>query len=209
MLPDVTEFCRLVLLRHPELDEAHRGRAVGAAPASLSRRGRAQVADWLRALKPITLDAIYAADVPQCDQPAQAIAAEKGVTVVLERRLRDQSMGEWQGRPWDELVHEDPDGLREFFQAFGEITPPGGESLGTAVERMLSWWTEIASDSIGKTYAIVLPGSLMSGFTAAMIGMRLSRGLSLDVPHGGIGILDVFGNGVRLTSWNPAGLAAE
>ena len=43
VLPEPTDFCRLWLFRHPELDPAHAQCAVGDGPADLTRRGRAQV----------------------------------------------------------------------------------------------------------------------------------------------------------------------
>jgi hypothetical protein len=62
---------------------------------------------------------------------------------------------------------------------------------------------------VGKSLAVVLPGSLLSGFTAAMLGMRLSRCMSLNVPHGGLGVLDVFQNGVRIATWNPGAVSGR
>jgi broad specificity phosphatase PhoE len=66
----------------------------------------------------------------------------------------------------------------------------------------MGWWNEAGKNFAGKTIAIVGPGSVLSGFTAAMLGMRLSRCISLHLPHGGVGVLDVFANGVRLSAWN-------
>ena len=54
-----TDFCRLFLFRHPELDPAHAERAVGAGPADLSRRGRAQILHWLELLKPVDVSRNY------------------------------------------------------------------------------------------------------------------------------------------------------
>ena len=51
--------------------------------------------------------------------------------------------------------------------------------------------------------------ALLTGFTAAMLGMRLSRCVSLNLPHGGLGVLDVFQNGVRIASWNPDALRPD
>lgn len=206
VLPEPTDFCRLWLFRHPELDAAHAERAVGDGPADLSRRGRAQVLRWLELLKPVAIGAVWASPQPQCQGPARAIAEAQQQEANVEPRLRDQHMGRWQGRVWRDVMHDEDGAVRTFFAEFGEAKAPGGENLGDAVERMLSWWTELMPKVAGKSIAVVLPGSLLSGFAAAMLGMRLSRCLSMNLPHGGLGILDVFQNGVRIAAWNPDAL---
>lgn len=207
MLPDPEDFCRLILLRHPELAADHQHRAVGSGAAELSRRGRAKVLDWLQVLEGVQVDAVFAADVPQCREPAQAIATQKGLELGLDARLLDQQLGEWQGRPWDEIAQQNPERLRDFFAEFGEHLPPGGESLGQSLERVLGWWKDQAPTGAGRTLAVVLAGALISSFTAAMLGMRLSRSISLTLPHAGIGILDVYANGVKLAAWNVEALS--
>ena len=206
VLPDPTDFCRLWLFRHPELDPEHAQRAVGDGPADLSRRGRAQVLRWLELLKPIAIAEVCSSPQPQCSGPARAIAESQQKEVVVEPRLRDQVMGRWQGRAWSDVMRDEDGAVRTFFSEFGDAKAPGGESLGDAVERMLGWWTERMPSLAGKSLAVVLPGSLLSGFAAAMLGMRLSRCLSLNLAYGGLGILDVFENGVRIAAWNPDGL---
>lgn len=204
-----TDFCRLWLFRHPELDAAHAERAIGAGPADLSRRGRAQVLRWLELVKPAAIAAVHSSPQPQCLGPARALAEARGQEVRADDRLRDQEMGRWQGRAWSEVMRDEDGAVRTFFAEFGESQAPGGESLGQGVERVLSWWTETMPGVAGKELAVVLPGSLLSGFAAAMLGMRLSRCLSLYLPHGGTGVLDVFQNGVRIASWNPDAVLAE
>lgn len=202
MLPEVGDFCRLILLRHPELSDASANIAVGSGPAELSRRGRQRVVEWIELLKETTIDTVIASDQPQSSQPAAALGRERGLEVGQEARLRDQDMGAWQGRSWEELVQADSGRVKQFFEHFAETVPTDGESLGQAVERVFAWWNEVSSENAGKTLAVVTAGSVIAGFTAAMLGMRLSRCLSLSLPHGGVGVVDVFGNGVRLTAWN-------
>ncbi len=208
MLPEPTDFCRLFLLRHPELDAAHAECAIGDGPAELSRRGRAQVLQWLSRLKPVPIAAVYSSPQPQCHGPARALAEARQMEALAEPRLRDQAMGRWQGRAWREIVREEEAAVMAFFGEFGEARPPGGETLGDAVERMLGWWAEARGGALGKSLALVLPGSLASGFAVAMLGLRLSRGIALQLPHGGIGAIDVFENGSRLACWNEGALVA-
>lgn len=209
VLAEPTDFCRLWLFRHPELDRAHAERAIGAGPADLSRRGRAQVLRWLEILKPVAVAEVHSSPQPQCLGPARAIAEARGMDARPDDRLRDQEMGRWQGRSWTDVMRDEDGAVRTFFAEFGDSKAPGGESLGDGVERILVWWQETMPRVLGKALVVVLPGSLLTGFVAAMLGMRLSRCVSLNLPHGGIGALDVFQNGARIACWNPDAIAPE
>jgi broad specificity phosphatase PhoE len=182
---------------------------VGSGEAPLSRRGRERAAAWASELAGIEVDAVFAADVVQCSEAALVLARAKGLEPRTDARLRDQDMGRWQGRKWDEVATHWPDDVRDFFGRFGEFAAPEGESLGAAVERVLAWWQETAPRALGQTVAVVLAGNLISGFTAAMLGMRLSRAPSLSLPHGALGVLDVFANGARLSAWHPQALRED
>src|SRR5690606_16376925 len=151
---------------------------------------------------------VWSGPQPQCAGPARAIAEAHQLEVLTDARLRDQEMGKWQGRSWKDVMRDEDGAVRTFFAEFGESSPPGGESLGEAVERMLRWWTEVMPDAAGKSLVAVLPGSLLTGFAAAVLGMRLSRCLSLNLPFGGVGVFDVFQNGVRVAAWNADALRA-
>lgn len=202
MLPEVTDFCRLFLLRHPELDPKLAHVAVGGGAAELSRRGRATVLEWIRFFDGVALDRIVSATMPQSLEAARALGQAMKVEVEEEPRWDDQRLGAWEGQQWAEVVKQDPDGVKEFFASYGEVSAPGGESLGEAIERCLGWWQDAAPGAATKTLAVVAAGPMLSGFTGAMLGLRLSRTVSLQLPPGGIGVVDVFANGVRLTGWN-------
>ena len=206
MLNEPTDFCRLWLFRHPELDASCSAVAVGAGAAGLSRRGRSQVLQWIELLKDVEVGEVHCGPQPQCHDPARALAQHRQLEARVDSLLRDQEMGRWQGRRWDEVMQTEDGAVRTFFSEFGDAKAPGGENLGEAVERVLQWWTATAPSVLGKNLAVVLPGSVLSGFAAAMLGMRLSRCVSLNLPHGGLGVLDVFQNGTRIGTWNATAL---
>src|SRR5688572_12275775 len=114
VLPEPTDFCRLWLFRHPELDPAHAQRAVGDGPADLTRRGRAQVLRWLELLKLVALAEVWSSPQPQCSVPARAIGEAQQKEVVVEPRLRDQAMGRWQGRAWSDVMRDEDGAVRTF-----------------------------------------------------------------------------------------------
>ncbi len=209
MLAEVEDFSRLILLRHPDLAPEHADVVVGGGEATVSRRGRERAVRWIEQLRHVEIDAVFCADVAQCREPATVLAEANALKVRPDPRLRDQGMGAWQGRKWAEVAREQPDAVRDFFGQFGDVAAPQGETLGAAVERVLAWWAEIAPRALSQTVAVVMAGNLVSGFAAAMLGMRLSRAVSLPLPHGGMGILDVFGNGARVAAWNADALEGE
>ena len=202
VLKDPTDFCRLILVRHPELAKEFHNRAVGSGDAELSRRGRTAAQRWAEVLDHAQVTVTFAADVQQCREPAQVLCEALDTDLSLDARLNDQNLGAWQGRAWDDIMKETPDKLGDFFSEFGDIAPPDGESLGEAMERMLGWWKELAPQGLGKSYAVVLPGAMLAGFATAMLGMRLSRSMSVALPYAGIGVLDVYANGAKLAAWN-------
>lgn len=202
VLAEPTDFCRLWLFRHPEIDAEHVRCAIGDGPADLSRRGRTQLLRWLELCKPFDVAEVWSGPQPQCLGPARGLAEARQQEARIEPRLRDQALGRWQGRAWSDVMRDEDGAVRTFFAEFGEAKAPGGESLGEAVERMLLWWQERMQDALGKSLVVVLPGTLLTGFAAAMLGMRLSRSVSLSLPMGGIGALDVFQNGSRVATWN-------
>lgn len=202
MLDDPTDFCRIWLCRHPELEAGASEVAIGAGPADLSRRGRAQILRWLALMKGVNIERVTCGPQPQCHDAARVLAESKQLQVVVDSRLRDQEMGQWQGRSWQEIMRDQDGAVRTFFSEFGDTAAPGGERLGDAVERMLQWWAETMPKVASKTVVVVGSGTILTGFAAAMLGMRLSRCLSLNLPFGGIGILDAFQNGVRIAAWN-------
>lgn len=206
VLPEVTDYCRLVLLRHPELEPSFSNLAVGDGAAKVGRRGQEQVLRWFTLFESLPFDAVHCADQPQSADSAGALAANQQLALAVDPRLNDQNMGTWQGRAWDEIVLEEGEAVQEFFTNFGDASAPEGESLGTAVERMYGWWTEVLPATRGQTLMVVASGAMISGFATALLGMRLSRSVSLNLPYGGVGVLDCFGNGARVATWNPTAL---
>lgn len=209
MLGDVEDFARLVLLRHPELEPAVQAMALGQRPAELSRRGRASFLDLMRDLAAVPFDEVVATDRPQALVVAEALAKDRGLAARPEARLRDQSLGDWEGKTWDEIQKTDRAMLNDFFADFGKIAPAGGESLQQAVDRVLEWWNEAADSSKGKTLLVVANTPLLAGFAASLLGLSLRRSFALTMPPSSFGILDVYRDGAALRTWHPHCLSDE
>ncbi len=203
MLLEPTESARLILLRHPQLEDPSRELALGRLDAELSRRGQQQCLELMRTLASVQIDEVLCSPALHCRRSAEALAKDRGLEPGIVEALHDQDLGAWSGRRWDEIRQSDEALLREFFSDYGLVAPPEGETLTTAVDRALEWWADKAPDCQEKTLLLVLSAPLLSGFTARLLGLSLRRALALNLPAAGLGILDVFRDGAAIRTWHP------
>ncbi|MCA8970780.1 MAG: histidine phosphatase family protein [Planctomycetes bacterium] len=206
MLADPETCARLILVRHPEIDDPERGQAIGVGDATLSRRGMQQTVEVIRTLANLTIDEVHASPARHCLDAATAIARDRGLDAVPSESLRGQNLGSWEGKAWTEL-HADSEALvREFFGAYGAFAPPGGETLSDAVDRALGYWSEIVERLEGKSVVFVAAAPLLGGLAARMLGLGLGRAPALNLAPAAVGILDVFRDGAAVRTWHPNAL---
>lgn len=133
-------LCRLHLFRHAEVLGASERRCRGQADVPLSEAGRAhsaRAAAWF-ARTHGTPDRVLSSDLSRCLDLARAISpAAEPVPAV-----REQAMGEWDGRTWADLSTADPAGTTAYWADYVGARPPGGESYGDVYARVVRWWEE-------------------------------------------------------------------
>lgn len=85
-------------------------------------------------------DRVYASPLRRAALTAAALYP--GVTVILDDRLRERGMGEWEGRPKDEVRRERP---ADFPGGHLDVTatPPGGEELDTLLARVVGFLADV------------------------------------------------------------------
>ena len=209
MLQEPENHARIILLRHPEINDPERGQALGQGGATLSRRGEQQTIEVLRSIADLTLDHVYSSPASHCRVTAEGIARDRGLEASVSDSLVGQALGLWEGQAWALLHAEHETLVREFFRDYGKFAPPGGETLSDAVDRVLGWWSEIVDDLESKTILIVGAAPLLGGFAARLLGLGIGRAPALNLPSAAFGILDVFRDGAALRSWHPNALRED
>jgi broad specificity phosphatase PhoE len=127
---------RLYLVRHAQTEWNALQRAQGHTDIALDEVGREQCRRLGRAFRAIVLQRVLSSDLERCRACAMAIGEAAGAEVVLDPRLRERTMGEWEGLPYGEFrvryheLAEDGDPHLLFAR------PPGGESHADVWERL-------------------------------------------------------------------------
>ena len=123
-------------VRHPPTQS--KGICVGqlAVPVLLSRDEAKQK---VTASAPLTPPVICSSDLPRCENLAADLAAHWGVVHHVDSRLREISMGEWEGRTFDELYETDTERWNVWCSNWITQATPGGESMLDVESRVQDW----------------------------------------------------------------------
>ncbi len=152
-----TAVTHLHLLRHGVVDTGGRRRAYGITDAPLSAEGLRQAEALIRYAADALPrpDGILSSDLSRCTAIAAPLAERLGVPLVCTPTLREQDMGRWEWRSWEELTVADEQRVHDYWEDYVGTTPPGGESFGDMVRRITDWWGTQRPTLWGRRWVVV------------------------------------------------------
>jgi 2,3-bisphosphoglycerate-dependent phosphoglycerate mutase/probable phosphoglycerate mutase len=164
---------RLVLARHGRTTWNAESRMQGRLDPDLDDTGRAQAlaaAPLLAAYEPVLL---VASDQVRAWRTAEAVAKEAALVPRPEPRLRETSVGEWEGLTGGEVEAGWPGGL-EAWRTDPAWAPPGGESRVDVARRALPVVDDLVDELAGtdepQTAMLVAHGGTIIALTASVLG---------------------------------------
>ncbi len=120
---------RVHLLRHGQVEGHEAKRYNGQGDAPLTNLGRQQSAAFAGRFQHIPLTAIYSSDLHRCRVAADQIALLQAVEPHYSDQLRELDVGEWEGRPWEQLQRHYPELWQARLEDIVHVAPPAGESV--------------------------------------------------------------------------------
>lgn len=194
---------QLVLWRHGETDFNAERRIQGQLDSQLTASGLSQArraARWLAELEPAIL---LTSDLSRAGDTAAVLAAETGIPLRVDKRLRETNCGMWQGLTDAEVEALYPGGLQTW-RGNPQWAPPGGESRVEVATRAAHVVAELDVDVSGSA-VLCTHGGLIAGLTPLLLGIPVSAWMAF----GGIKnchwtVLTRRGSDWRLFSYNSA-----
>jgi len=122
---------QLLLVRHGQTAWNAVGRWQGFGDPGLTELGREQaqgLATRLRNESGLPWHRIISSDLKRAHETARVLAAQLGLDVEVDRRLRELDVGEWTGLTHSEIKDRDPETLRDFEAGEPSTRPGNGES---------------------------------------------------------------------------------
>jgi alpha-ribazole phosphatase len=190
LLPD-QRVGTLFLLRHGDLVASERRLLRGQSEAELSDRGRRQeqaLVRWFQA-QPTPLQRVYSSDLGRCRSLGSALAATAPCPLELEARLREQHLGHFEGRDWEELSLAYPEAVRAYWADYAHTRPPGGENLADLGSRASGFLTAHAPQWLGQSVALVTHAGVLRVLLCHVLGVSIDQALRFAPPTGSVSVL--------------------
>jgi glucosyl-3-phosphoglycerate phosphatase len=172
---------RLVMLRHGQSEWNAGNRMQGQLDAELSELGRGQavtVAEVLAKRHPML---IVSSDLRRAYDTAVELTERTGSPLVVDGRLRETHLGDWQGMTHGEVDAAAP-GARVAWRNDATWAPHGGESRVDVARRSLPLIAELVdsqpdwgADESDRPVVLVAHGGLIAALTARLLGLPVDN----------------------------------
>ncbi len=164
---------RLIFVRHGQTEWNVEARAQGHLDSALTPRGRAQALAVGQRLKEMDFSRLYSSDLGRARQTAEIIAGQTGHEVNTDSRLREQSMGVFEGLIRPEIEENYGEELARFFKMDPDYAVPNGESGRQFFTRTTACFKELASNHSGETIVVVTHGGVLKNLFYFVINLPL------------------------------------
>ena len=163
------------LVRHGESLYNREGKVQGHTNSPLTALGREQARRVAEVLKDRGVEAIYTSDLARALETARIIGEVLGLEPVVLEGFREIALGEWEGRPIDEIRREDWGNLERWYSRPMDARIPGAESLEDFRKRVLATFQGVLEEHREGRIALVSHGGVLSVIISHVLGLDLNN----------------------------------
>ena len=173
----------LILVRHGDVDAAP-GLCLGQTDAPLSASGFGAVQQLAATWTERAPRFLFSSDLKRAQQSAQIFAARFAIEPLLDARLREVHLGEWDGKRLDEVMRSDAARYEHWAANWVIQEAPGGESFADAIRRTGAWLASVLASTRDDdlVLAVAHAGSIRALLCHAL-GLPAARAFALRIDH--------------------------
>ncbi len=197
---------RFWLIRHALVEENARAMLYGVMDVALCETTLLEQAPMYQALaRRLPRQAAWKiTPLSRTRRTAQAIfaAGYPAADLAVEPDLIEQSLGDWQGLPHNELPPKLAMPKHPFWPLAGDEKPPGGESMVEVIDRAGRTLERLADAHPGQDVVIVSHGGTIRATIAHALGVSADNSLHLSIQNLSLTRLDRNPDGWRVVCVN-------
>ena len=184
------ELPTVLLVRHGETVWNCELRMQGHRDVPLSPRGLEETAALAGRLalreRPVR---IVSSDLVRARATADAVGAALGLPVTLDPRLREQSLGTWEGKRFAEVRADDPVAAARFEAFDPDTRPPDGETRRELAARAAAAFDAHATPGTAGPVLLVSHGGAMQTILYRVLGLPLDAPRRFLLPNASVTVL--------------------
>lgn len=146
---------RLVFMRPGETDWNRLERWQGTVAVPLNETGRAQARRLAQYIRNTGMGALYTSDLKRAVETAQIIAEALELQPIQDARLRERSVGIWQGLTRREIASWYPEEFAQLQADPENYRIPGGESRRDVRERLRAFMADLFANEQSEVVGIL------------------------------------------------------
>lgn len=131
----------------------------------------------------------------RCRDFAEQCAQRWQLPLSVSADLQEIDFGAWEGRPVQDVRHENPALLASYYDDPTAVSPPGGERTVDAQQRMLRGWQALLRDHAGEHVLLVCHGGVIRLLLSHLLGMPVQASFRLQVPYASLSRVQVYHSG--------------
>lgn len=154
------------LVRHGETKSNGSNTIQGHSDSGLTERGVRQAEKVARRLSRYSFDKVYSSDLGRALSTCRAICRQTGHRPLVDPRLREIRLGEWEGLSTDEVNARYRLGYNRWLASPTRMKIPGAERVAEFNERVRTRTGEIMSAHASGSILIVTHGGVIASLVA-------------------------------------------
>ena len=152
---------------------------------------------------------VLTSDLGRARETARTIASVRGLTPVLEPRLREAAFGEWEGLTFAEVSAKYPEISRDWALDPFRCTPPGAESLTALTARVDEVRRRVLAAGDGTNVLAVTHGGPARLLICLALGLEPGNHWRFALGPGGMAVLEFHDGEGILCRLDPKPSVAE
>lgn len=195
---------KIYLIRHAEAEGNLYRRLHGWYDSLITENGYLQIKALEKRFENIHIDAVYSSDLFRTRTTACAIYKRKGLALNTRQSLREIHVGDWEDRPFADVVRRYPHDFSLFNQNHPEFSYYGAETFAEVRTRVSDAILKIARDHPGQSVAVFSHGVAIRNALGNFMGVPIEQ-VKDQIPHGdntAVAYLEVDCENVNVVYYN-------
>lgn len=182
---------RVVLVRHAEPDfPIDRVYCDSSEDPGITPLGEAQAKEVANSLKDIDVAAIFSSPLLRTKLTAEYIDQWHSVEVVYDERLKERSLGVWDGLFFNEVEGQYPEEYRSWKKDQAGFAPQGGETAYDLLARVKPVIVDLVDRFKGRTVVVVCHVGPIRVLLADALGLPINKFRNLRIDPASVACVD-------------------